>query len=778
MRIGLLVFFSLALACRGQNISAGLSGSIVDSSNATIAGAQISVRQSQTGFQRETRTNEAGYFGFPDLTPGEYTLAVQADGFKKYAQGGIALNSGEQRTVGRIRLEIGATSDTVTVTAEAVSVQLGSSEKSGSITQEMLQNMALRGRDIMDAVGLMPGVVDLAESRDAPAPDSIGNVFVAGGRSNSKNMTIDGVTNLDTGSNGGVHSMPSMDSIGEVKVLMSNYAAEYGRNSGGAITVITRGGQKQFKGSASWFHRHESYSANNFFNNQRGVARPPYRYNIANYTIGGPIYLPGKFNRDRSRLFFFWSQEFQRQKVEFGSRTVTVPSLMERAGDFSNTRDLNNRVQVISDPYNLTEAGAKIAFPENKIPASRFHPVGSKILDLFPKPNFVDPNPSRALQWNYVSALSDSYPRRTEILRLDFQPRDNIQSYLRLSNNFDEQHAPYGSWVTGSVNFPMTPIVFKRPGRGATLHTTTTLSPSFFSETIFGVSQNKLFYYPEDDSKMTRTGTGITLAQWNPEVNPSGYIPNMTFGGVQNAANPSMSNGLPYYNSNTIFSLVQNFSKIVRTHSLKFGLYFERTRKDQLANANTRGTLDFGRTVLNPYDTNWAWSNALLGTYTSYSEANARPQGQYRFTNLEWFLQDAWRVKPRLLLDYGVRFYANAPQYDARNQLATFVPGLWDPAQATVLMRPIGVNGARRAHDPVNNRIYPEGYIGVYVPGVGDPVNGMVIAGQNGTPRGLYEQKPLFFAPRLGFAWDPTGHGRTIRWRNLVATAFLRHRRR
>lgn len=760
MRTGILAFLFLTWV-EAQNISAGLSGTIVDSQNATIAGARITARNAETGFQRNTRSNESGYFAFPDLTPGAYALNIQADGFKKHTQDGISLNSGEQRTVGRIQLDIGATTDTVTVTAEATSIQLGSSEKSGSITQEMLQNMALRGRDIMDAVGLMPGVIDLADSRDAPAPDSIGNVFVAGGRSNSKNMTIDGVTNLDTGSNGGVHSMPSMDSIGEVKVLMSNYAAEYGRNSGGAITIITRGGGKQFRGSASWFYRHESLSANNFFNNQRNVARPPYRYNITNYQFGGPIYIPGRFNRDRSRLFFFWSQEFQRQKIEFGTRTVTVPTAMERAGDFSNTRDVNNRVQTISDPWNLTEAGAKIPFPGNQIPASRFDATGRKVLALFPLPNFVDPNPSRLLQWNYLSALSDSYPRRTEILRVDYQPRNNMQSYLRLSNVADEQHAPYGSWVTGSVNIPLTPIVFRRPGRGATLHTTTTISPSFFSETIFGVSQNKLYYYPENEESVSKAATGINIHQWNPEVNPAGYIPNMTFGGVQNVANPSMSNGLPYYNSNTIFSLVQNFSKIVGTHATKFGLYFERTRKDQMANALTRGQVAFDRNVVNPYDTNWAWSNALLGTYSSYSEASARPQGQYRFTNLEFFAQDAWRVKPRLLLDYGLRFYANAPQYDARNQLATFDLSLYDPAKSPVLVRPIGVNGARRGVDPLTGTIYNEGYIGTFVPGVGNPVNGMAVAGTNGYPRGLYTQKAVFFAPRIGFAWDPFGHGRT-----------------
>jgi hypothetical protein len=217
---------------------------------------------------------------------------------------------------------------------------LGSSDRAVCLISEDLENIALRGRDFMDAVGLLPGVVDLSDGREAPNANSMSDIYILGGRSNQKNMTVDGISNLDTGSNGSMHNMPSMDSIGEVKVLMSNYAAEHGRNSGGTVTVITKGGGRQFHGSAGWYHRHESYSANNFFNNQKGVLRPPYRYNIFSYTVSGPIYIPGKFNRDRSKLFFFFSQEIQRQRIDNGTKTVRVPTALERAGDFSQTFDV------------------------------------------------------------------------------------------------------------------------------------------------------------------------------------------------------------------------------------------------------------------------------------------------------------------------------------------------------------------------------------------------------------------------------------------------------
>ena len=354
-QVGVLLVCALGSAM-AQNISGGLSGAVVDSLKAPFAGTTVTATNEQTGFVRTTTTNLEGFFSFPDLTPGPYQIGIAAQGFKRYSQAGIAVGSGDSRALGTIVLQIGETTESVTVTAEAAPVQLGSSERAGTLSQTDLQSMALRGRDVMDAVGLLPGVVDEDDTREAPGPTSIGSLYIAGGRSNSKNMTIDGVTNLDTGSNGSVHSMPSMDSVGEVKVLMSNYAAEHGRNSGGTITVITRGGQKRFHGSAGWFHRHESYTANTFFNNQRGIERQPYRYNIFSYTASGPVYIPGKFNRSREKLFFFWSQEFQRQKVGYGSETVRVPTELERAGDFSQSVDLNNRLIPVRDPMNNAAA--------------------------------------------------------------------------------------------------------------------------------------------------------------------------------------------------------------------------------------------------------------------------------------------------------------------------------------------------------------------------------------------------------------------------------------
>jgi hypothetical protein len=509
-RTALFLLSLLPALLPAQNISSALSGIVQDPAGAVIAGAQIKATSEDNGFVRTGTTNSDGFFSFPDLTPATFTLTVSAPGFKTYRQQGILLNSSDQRDLGTIHLEIGGNTDTVTVSAESVAVNLSNGEKSASLGAQELDSLALRGRDIFDAVSLMPGVVDTSDGRDAPGPTSIGNIYIAGGRNDQKNMTIDGVTNLDTGSNGSVHSMPSMDSVAELRVLTSNYSAEYGRNSGGTVTVITRGGGRDFHGSGSWYYRHEDLNANDYFNNLAGKERTPYRYDISGYTMSGPVWLP-KVPRKQSRLFFLFSQEFQHKLVAYGTKTVTVPTAAERAGDFSNHRDTNGKVIIINDPLN-----AKAPFPGNIIPQNRISAVGQNVLKLFPLPNYTDPNPTRVYQWNYFVSEAGAYPSRTESLRLDYSPKDNWQMYVRLNNTADQQHAPYGLWVDGSLNFDITPIVFGQPGRGATWHSTNTITPTTFNEAIFGVSQNTLTYFPEDPSKLDRTLLGINIPQRNP----------------------------------------------------------------------------------------------------------------------------------------------------------------------------------------------------------------------------------------------------------------------
>lgn len=745
-----------------QVTSCAVSGTVKDPGGAVVPGAKVTLTGEGNGFVRAVLTTAEGFFSFPDLTPATFTLGVESKGFKTYHQTGIVINADEQRSLGQITLEIGQVNETVTVSAEAVAVNLATGEHSGDLSGTQLDEIALRGRDIFDAVSLMAGVVDTSDGRDAPGPSSISNIYILGGRNDQKNMTVDGVTNLDTGSNTTVHSMPSMDSVAQVKVLLSAYSAENGRNPA-SIVVITRGGTKDFHGMASYYFRNEDLNANDFISNSLGRPRARYRYNIGSWTFGGPVIIP-KHPSVREKLFFFFSQEFQKQLPTYGVEEVTVPTALERQGNFSqsyNTGGVPGSFHV-NDPLNN-----KAQFPGNVVPASRINPIGQAILNMFPLPNFTDPNPTNRYQWNYYAQLSEPYNRSTETARFDYQPTANWQLYLSLSENTDHQDVPYvggsSGWVTGSLNFPLTPIHFEQPGRLGTLHSINVINASMSNEISVASSFNQLTYGPQGSAlaAVDRTKLGITLPERNPALNVENLIPDMSFSGIQNYANPSMSTGTPYLNQNAIYSFTDNLSKIAGRHTIKAGVYLEKTAKVQSANAATFGTISFNQDGNNQYDANNPYGTALLGFYDSYGEATGRPQGIWKFTNLEWFLQDTWKVSSRLSLDYGVRFYHDEPQYDKRGQLSSFSPTLFNPSQAMVLLRPVKINGTNYAQDPTTGTLYSNGLVGDFAPNVGSLTDGLELEGKNGIAAGIYHVAPIDVAPRFGFAYDPFGDGRT-----------------
>lgn len=315
--------------------------------------------------------------------------------------------------------------------------------------------------------------------------------------------------------------------------------------------------------------------------------------------------------------------------------------------------------------------------------------------------------------------------------------------------------------MAGSLNFLMSPISYTQPGRLGTLHSTNAISATFFNEASFAVSQNTLNFSPQFPDLVNRVKLGILIPQRNPALNPLNLIPDMTFSSIQNYANPSLSDGTPYFNQNTIYSFTDNVSKIYGSHIFKMGIYFEKTQKIQSAGPPVRGSISFNTDSNKPFDANNSYANALLGNYDSYSEALSRPQSDYRFTNTEWFFQDDWRVKNGLSLSWGLRFYHDPPQYDKRGYISSFSPAAWDPATAPVLLRPGVVNGANVAIDPTTGSTYGQGLVGLFVPGIGNPADGQLIGGKNGVPAGLYKTAPIGVAPRFGFAWDPFRDGKT-----------------
>src|SRR5881628_679626 len=291
----------LAILAFAQSTTSSVNGTVVDSTGSAIPAATCKLADQATGATFTANSRVDGLFTFPSVPASTYTLSVQATGFKALQMRDIVVTSRELRTLGNVTMQVGEVRESVTVAAEGTTVQLASAERSGVLTGGQVNDIALKGRDFFALLQTIPGVVDTAAARDTSSNTAGAGIFINGNRDNQKNVSVDGITAMDTHSNGSLSFQPNMDSIAEVKILTNNYQAEYGRNSGGAIAAIIKSGTKEFHGSGFDYYRHETLNANNFFNNRTATPRQPYRYRISGYSLGGPIYIPRKFNVNKER---------------------------------------------------------------------------------------------------------------------------------------------------------------------------------------------------------------------------------------------------------------------------------------------------------------------------------------------------------------------------------------------------------------------------------------------------------------------------------------------
>src|SRR5579885_3463621 len=735
MRYRCILLPVLAASAAAQTVTGSLLGTVNDPSGSPVPNAEVRLASQTTSSSVATTSNPLGLFRFPVVQPGRYRLSIAAPGFKAFSLADIELTSSETRDLGVIKMEIGSLQESISVEAAATPVATASSEKSALVSGRELNQIALKGRDFFGLMYTLPGVVDTSTGRDATSPNALSGITINGGRNASKNFTV--------------------DAIAEVRVLTSNYQAEFGRNGGGTISAVTKSGTQEFHGSGWWQHRNEGMNANLWANNLNGLPRAPYRLGVEGYTIGGPVYVPRHFNTAKRRLFFFVSEEWTGQKVNSSPATGNMPTALERNGDFSKSLDTGGSLIVINDPTTGKP------FPGNLIPASRISPIGQAVLGFFPAPNYPTADPSLIYQENYAATPSASHNRRNDVVRVDYNLTDRLSAYFRYINDHDEtltNNHDVSNFVGPQVSHP-------NPGHGYAGHLTWTASPTVVNELSLGKSFNTWDWYTVDPAQWSRSRMG-NIPKWFPIDNSLGdqanYIPDLSFGGTP-VNTPSITpDDMPYYNANNIYTITDNLSKIKGNHNFKAGIYFERNQKieDQEV-ATWLGNYSFSTDANNPFDTGDSYANALLGYYDNYTETNDRLIQRVWFTDLEFYFQDNWRVSKRLTLDLGVRFYHVTPQADQHDAFAAFNPALYSPAQAPLLYQPAKAGGARVAVDPLTGQTYPAAYIGLFVPGTGNPADGAVIGGQNGVPHGLYSPPAITPGPRLGFAWDVFGNGRT-----------------
>jgi Carboxypeptidase regulatory-like domain/TonB-dependent Receptor Plug Domain len=790
-RMKVVVVSLLLLLCgesQAQLVTGSISGSVIDASGGAVAGAKVTVINERTGEARAAQSNDAGAFNFPALQPGAYTIKIERQGFRGLEQKNLILTANDKLSLGDLELQVGQVSETVQITVEGSIVKTASSENSALLSATQLDLTQAKGRDVVSLLRVLPGVsYQAGQTGGTFDSDSLGGTFgtftpnISGTRSRWNTFTLDGQTGSDADIVEAFNGSTSMDAIEEVKVLFNNYQAEFGRNTGGTVNIVSKSGTRDFHGSLYWYKRHEQFNANDFFNNRTGLAKPLYRYNTLGGTIGGPIFIPNKFNKNRDRLFFFYSREDWRVREPRIPRQVTMPTEAERNGDFSQTVDLGNQRIWVRDPLlsglcQATPANPDdevnyqaACFPRNVVPADRINKNGQAILNLFPLPNRLDRSLTLG-NYNYVFQEITELPKKQNLLKVDYKPTDKDTISVRGRTWWADRRG-YEGLAAFNSNWDQLLHHYLFTEDSLQGSYTRIISPTLvneFAATYRLLGEIGAARGDSDFDPVVRAKRGITLSQFDPSLNPLGFIPNASFGGVPGTAPTITYDGrTPIDAGDTRFTFVNNLSWTKGSHAFKFGTYIERNLASEGPRSNFGGSFNFSRDINNPLESGYAFANALLGNFQSYTESSARTAGRGKNYLFDFFAQDTWKLG-RLTLDYGLRLSYFSPWRLRDKEGAVFALDRYDRSKAPVLYLPGCAvnttpcpNAELRARNPLNDELPPRYLIGAFVPNTGNVINGMVLATDDGYPDGFIKQEPLQLGPRFGFAYDMFGDGKT-----------------
>ncbi len=784
MSVSILVFVALLGGqLLAQSISGTINGTLVDPSGAVIPGVEVTLVNERTGETRTTMSNDTGEFVFAAVQPGSYAVKVEKTGFRGFNRKGVAVTVSERVSLGRIQLELGEVSDTVNVTLEGETINTESADTAGVLSLKQLDNVPIKGRDVMNLLRTLPGVSQVAaqpwgggeigDNGPQSSASSNGGQFgsftpaVGGARLFWNTVTVDGQVGSNPDFPGLFMAAISMDAISEAKIISNNYTADYGRNSGSTINLVSKSGTQDFHGNVYGYKRSEKLNANDFFNNRDGVPKPIYRFGTFGFSAGGPIYIPGKFNTEKKKLFFFYSQEDWRVHLPQGITHVTVPTAAERVGDFSQTFDQGGALRVITDPTTGKP------FPGNIIPSNRLNPDAQILMNIMPLPNNLNTAQTGGnynFEWQDVCEI----PKMLNALKVDYHPTDK-DTFAFLPRRWRADTRAYQCNALGiDGNLPIWQHHYRYITDSVVMTWTRTLSPTKVNEFSSGFTGEKeqgqpeaLFGRTTDNyfDAIRRVNVGYQTGQlFAATANPYNIIPGVAFNYAPNGANYNPNNRLPDDQGYNRFHLTDNFSWIHGSHTMKFGIYHEENWATDGPNADCfSGCFDFTRNVNNPGDTGWDFANALLGNFNSYKETNLKQRYQGKMTNWEWFAQDTWKATQKLTLTYGIRFTRFTPWYMNKGLGGTFQANAYDPSQVPPLYRPVfGPNGQRLAQDPSTGQLFPEVYIGAFVTAASvPPTPGSVLTTDGGYPRGFRKQQAVQPMPRFGFAYDLFGNGKT-----------------
>jgi Carboxypeptidase regulatory-like domain/TonB-dependent Receptor Plug Domain len=798
LAVAIMAFGASAVDTSAQITTGNITGTVKDAQGGVVPGATVTLIDEAKGTKlAPATTDQSGNYVFPNITPATYTVEVTMDGFKTSQRKAVPVSGGDRVSVPAITLEVGGTKETVTVVAESPLIQAQSGERSFSVSTEQVENLPIQHGNFISLTQLTPGVQN--------GGNSAGATRIGGAGQN--NIMMDGISAMDTGNNGQMLNM-NIESIAEVKVLTQGYQAEYGRSSGLQITAVTKSGTNRFRGSAYDLITDSDWNTNRHLNVLNGDPKPIANAKVLGYSIGGPVGKPGGHNK----LFFFYSHEYRPTHTAINSGNpirLRLPTAAERAGDFSQTLDQNGALfNFIKDPQlsgGCSATDQSGCFADGgvlgKIPQNRLYGLGLSILNRYPLPNRT-----QAVGSNYNYQIGGAgfpdLPTTNQLeqqpaIRLDYQ----LSQKLRVTGKYSGDRlraltTPGGVQTNGLPGY--TDSVFPYPF--ITNYAVTAnymVSPTMFLEGTYGFIRNELTggnnggILTADSSNRLNGLAAFPLLYPNAGIVPTGAYaygilnavkppfwdgtqmnlpPTFSWGGRIGAAPPNQQ--YPgWLNINRTQDVAISLTKLAGRHSLKGGFYNNHSYKAQnIGGTAFQGAVAFDNNTNNALDTGFGFSNAAVGVFNQYTQGSKFVEGSMLYNNTEAYIQDNWKASSRLTVDYGVRFTHQQPQYDQFQQMSNFFPDKWTPGAAPVLYLAGCSNGAttctgntRNALNPITGQILvlpgsatSSAAIGTPVPGTGNPINGIIQAG-NGISKYGYTWPKIVVGPRFGVAYDLSG---------------------
>lgn len=775
---GLLLFavFALALNAHAQYGTANIVGTVTDATGAVIPGANVTVAETSKGFVRNLVTDATGSFAIDNVPIGTYTLTFEAKGFQKVVQSGVELSTGQTQRV-NAELKVGAIAQELTVTGNLPHVQTETAAISNMVTGQQISQLEINGRDFVQLALLVPGAMpDNGLITSTVGVNANNSISFNGSRMQYNNWTVDGAPNTDEGSASTFNTYPNLDSIAEFRITTSNYGAEYGHHAGAQIDVVTKSGTNQFHGDVSEFFRNDVLDAQNFFTNRYSggtpPARAPLKQNEYGFTLGGPFFIPGHYNTDKSKTFFFYSEDWRkiRQSSVFGLNQTL--STLQRKGDFSEcdpnaaggpTAGKGTPPGVGNDAaYNATVA-KNCTLPVvngvtydniTQVPGIDAQSVTNAqdlISAYFPQPNIS----GNAIGWSGLAPSNTDW--REDQIRVDQNIGDKTRIFVRFTHDaWDTTVNPtLWQWGGGSM-YNTVQTGFLGPGRSAVVNVTNTLSPTLTNEFIAGYTEDwiTLTNLPGVGSSGITRPSNFNMNHFFPANSGNPLLPSIAMcGGTSQCIFEGAYGANPWTNSNPIVDFQDNLTKVHGNHIFKMGVYAEDYHKNETFGDGTQGEADFWSGQ--PGSSGNALADMYLGQLSDYIEGTetsvsgvpigGNSKGHWTYWDIEPYIEDDWHITPKLTLNLGMRYYLLQHIHDITNPTVDsgFLPQNYSLA-------------AEAQYNASGNLIQGTGALPVAYG------NGLVECGANGIPAGCQTNIYNNWAPRFGFAYR-LGNSSSIR---------------